>query len=37
MTGPSLTDPGHRHDIPAGHRLASLADLPARLRDHARQ
>jgi putative hydrolase of the HAD superfamily len=28
-----LIDPGARHDIPAGHRLGSLADLPARLRD----
>jgi putative hydrolase of the HAD superfamily len=28
-----LIDPGRRHDIPAGRRLGSLADLPARLRD----
>jgi len=32
-----LIDPGHRHDIPAGHRLASLADLPARLRGDGRE
>jgi putative hydrolase of the HAD superfamily len=32
-----LIDPGHRHDIPAGHRLASLADLPARLRGYGRE
>jgi putative hydrolase of the HAD superfamily len=31
-----LIDPGARHDIPAGHRLGSLADLPARLRDAVR-
>ncbi|MGH3276984.1 MAG: HAD family hydrolase [Streptosporangiaceae bacterium] len=30
-----LIDPGRRHDIPAQHRLTSLADLPARLRLHA--
>jgi hypothetical protein len=31
---PFLIDPGHRHEIPAGRRLTSPADLVARLRDH---